>query len=528
VRVLIFHGYLLRGTGSNVYNAALAQALVRLGHEVHLVCQERHADDLEFVGAVGDWDSGQLTVRQIRDVPCTVYRPDIGGLLPVYVADRYEGLDARPFQELTDGQLDHYLEANVAAVSEVASRSDCDVALANHLVMGPVIVARALEGTSVPYAVKIHGSALEYTVKRHARFLPYALEGLASARGVLVGSRHDAENLWSVLEEAWLPARTRLGPPGVDIHRFRPRERRAALARLRALGERVAEQAWDAEAESSAAASSFGRDRAATASALGRLTDAGQAGPLVTFVGKLIVSKGIDLLLAAWPLVLDAVPEARLAVVGFGAYRGAVERMIEALAAGDLAAVRELAAVGRAAEDGPRTRLRLLDGFLDWLESSGQRERYLTAARRLPERLVLTGRLEHEELADVLPLCAAIVVPSTFPESFGMVVVEAAACGALPISAAHSGLSEVTRTLAEGLPEPARELLSFALEPDVVQSIAARVTTWLRSERQLREATRAALVATTAERYSWERVAQEVIAAARGELAALEPPTVAD
>ena len=27
MRVLIFHGYLLRGTGSNVYNASLAQAL---------------------------------------------------------------------------------------------------------------------------------------------------------------------------------------------------------------------------------------------------------------------------------------------------------------------------------------------------------------------------------------------------------------------------------------------------------------------------------------------------------------------
>jgi hypothetical protein len=32
VRLLIFHGYLLQGTGSNVYNANLAAALARLGH----------------------------------------------------------------------------------------------------------------------------------------------------------------------------------------------------------------------------------------------------------------------------------------------------------------------------------------------------------------------------------------------------------------------------------------------------------------------------------------------------------------
>jgi hypothetical protein len=93
MRVLVFHGYLLRGTGSNVYNASVAEALVRLGHEVHLVCQERHADELGFVGAVGDWDAGWLCVRRIRDTPCTVYRPNIGGVLPVYVRDRYEELE---------------------------------------------------------------------------------------------------------------------------------------------------------------------------------------------------------------------------------------------------------------------------------------------------------------------------------------------------------------------------------------------------------------------------------------------------
>ena len=74
-----------------------------------------------------------------------------------------------------------------------------DIALANHLVMGPVILARGLAGRA-PYAVKVHGSALEYTVRPHPeRFLPYALEGIRGASGVLVGSRHTAESLWEVL-----------------------------------------------------------------------------------------------------------------------------------------------------------------------------------------------------------------------------------------------------------------------------------------------------------------------------------------
>src|SRR5215212_7118660 len=202
MRILIFHGYLLGGTGSNVYNAALAEALARAGHEVHLLSQERDPLAHPWVDAVGDWDGGGLAVRTRREggrARITVYRPDIAGLLPLYVADRYDGIEARPFPDLSDAELDRYLERNVAAVREVAERVRPDVALANHLVMGPAILARALDG--VPYAIKVHGSALEYTVKRHPRFKPFAVEGLAGARGVLVGSRHTAESLWEEMDD---------------------------------------------------------------------------------------------------------------------------------------------------------------------------------------------------------------------------------------------------------------------------------------------------------------------------------------
>ena len=199
MRILVFHGYLLRGTGSNVYNAELAAALVRLGHEVHLLCQEPEPLELDFVDAVGRWSGGELRVEARRTPSrCTVYRPDIGRLLPVYVADRYAGFDARPFPELDEAQVAAYLDANVAAVREVAARARPEAALANHLIMGPAILARALDDR-VPYAVKVHGSALEYTVKPHPRFLPYAREGIAPARGVLVGSRHTVESLWAAL-----------------------------------------------------------------------------------------------------------------------------------------------------------------------------------------------------------------------------------------------------------------------------------------------------------------------------------------
>ena len=199
MRVLIFHGYLLRGTGSNIYTVNLCRAMATLGHEVHLLCQERQAEDLDLVDAVGGWESGSLQVETFREpARVTVYNPDIGRILPVYVADEYEGFDAVPFRDLDQAALDHYIDANVTAVRDVVDLVAPHAALANHLVMGPAILARGLGGR-VPYAVKVHGSALEYTVRPDpGRFLAYALEGLAPAGGVLVGSRHTAESLWEV------------------------------------------------------------------------------------------------------------------------------------------------------------------------------------------------------------------------------------------------------------------------------------------------------------------------------------------
>jgi glycosyltransferase involved in cell wall biosynthesis len=517
VRVLVFHGYLLRGTGSNVYNASLARALVALGHEVHLLCQDRAAGSLDWVDAVGTWRDGRLSVEVLRrPVRCTAYLPDIGGVLPLYVADCYEGFDARPFVELSDAEVERYLEANAAAVRDVVARVAPGAALANHLVMGPAILARGLAG-AVPYAVKVHGSALEYTVRRQPeRFLGYAREGLAGAGGVLVGSAHVAERLWALMADPELPGRTRLGPPGVDVATFRPRGPDEAAAELVRLADRI---------EGEAAAEWGGEEGAARA--LRSIDPARDR--LVTYVGKLIVSKGVDLLLAAWPLVCAEVPRARLVVVGFGTYRDALARLAGALEAGDLAAARELAARGRELEGGEAGELRHLAAFLDGLEGE-RRARYVAAAGEGMGRVRFTGRLEHEDLPPLLAAAEAQVVPSTFPEAFGMVSAEAAACGALPVCADHSGLAEVAAALAPALDPDLRDLLAFAVDDGGVEAIAARLVRWLSLEPGRRARARAALAAAARERYGWERVAEGVLAAAAGrleELSEVEPASAA-
>jgi glycosyltransferase involved in cell wall biosynthesis len=459
VRLLVFHGYLLRGTGSNVYNARLAVALARAGHEVHVLSQEGRPQDVEGL-----------------DHPAIhLHRPDIGGLLPVYVPDEYEGFEVRRFADLTDAQLDAYLEANVRAVAEVAGRVRPDAALANHLVMGPVVLARGLPA-EVPYAVKVHGSALEYTVRpQPERFLPFAREGLARARTVLVGSRHTAAALEEVVGDG-VRSRTFLGPPGVDDATFRPREPDVARAEIRALAARLRGRGTEG-------VGSFARDLDEVAARLDALP---LEADLVLYVGKFLAAKGVDLLVAALPLV----PGPHLALVGFGAARGALERLVAALDAGDraaaLAVARELAA-----EPGGGHVLRFVEGAGD---------AYFAAARGLAARVTVVGRLEHEELAPLVALASAQVVPSAFPEAFGMVAAEAAASGTVPVVADHSGLGEVADVLG---PAAGR------FDNGDVAGLAAALRAALATDA-------APLVDVAVARFGWDGVARSVVAAALG------------
>ncbi|HEX5821226.1 MAG TPA: glycosyltransferase family 4 protein [Solirubrobacterales bacterium] len=518
MRVLIFHGYLLRGTGSNVYNASLAQALAGQGHDVHLLCQDRRAAELDWVDAVGDWDGGRLQVKGIRDAgragSVTVYRPDIGGLLPVYVLDRYEGFEVKTFPDLSDAELDRYLDANVAAVRDVvAAAGHPQAALANHLIMGPAILSRA----GLRFAIKVHGSDISYTVRPHPeRFVPYAREGTNVAAGILAGSSYTARALFETVPDPSLSDRTRLGPPGVDIHRFRPHPEEESLRDLDSLAERLAGE----EPEEGGEDDSFGRDGPEIAAALQAW---GQGDQRVLFVGKLLISKGVDLLAAAWPLVHRARTAAgalapRILFIGFGAFEEGLRILIDALERGDLEAARDVAARGRGLEGAaqPNAPLPILSGFL-----ADPPEGYTDAARDAAGSMLIGGRLEHDEVADVMPAAHTFTMPSTWPEAFGMVPAESAACGVPPTAADHSGMREVAQVLAEAVPDDLGRLLSFPVGPGAVGELAERVEGWLSLEPDRRREAGLAFARRVDELWSWDGVARTVLAASAGELSDL-------
>jgi glycosyltransferase involved in cell wall biosynthesis len=402
MRILLWHGYLLGGTGSNVYTRSLAREWSLAGYDVTVFSQEPHPEQYDLGGA-----------KHVR--------PDIGGLLPTFVLDRYEGLEARRLPELTREERDRYVDLNAAALRE---HLPADVVFANHVLLGGPVGA----ATGARYAVKAHGSELEYAMRGNAELSAWGRESLAGAKAVFVGSAHIREVLAEVVGHV---DRVHEVPPGVDVDQFRPEPRAEALANL------IEEAGRDSTGDE-------------------RLPDPGNAErfetffakdqPTVLYFGKLIRNKGVHLLLEA---LRDL--DARGVIVGFGDYR----TELEALA---------------------------------------------------PPGTLFTGALEHRHLVHLLPLADVAVVPSIFPEAFGMVAAEAASAGTPPLVARHSGLQEIAEGLESEYPPEYRDLTSFVSgDVDDLTEKLRRILAL--PQGTLAEAARRAAV----ERWSWRSVAQRLL-----------------
>jgi glycosyltransferase involved in cell wall biosynthesis len=173
-------------------------------------------------------------------------------------------------------------------------------------------------------------------------------------------------------------------------------------------------------------------------------------GPTVVYFGKLIPQKGVRVLLEALRGL-----DARLVVVGFGPERGELEGLA-------------------------------------------------------PPRTLFTGPLEHRHLTKLLALAQACVVPSVFPEAFGMVAAEAAAAGCPPLVARHSGLAEVAEGLESFYPPSLRHLTSFATGD--ASDLQARLRELLALSEEDWAGLAAAARQAAVERWSWSSVAERLLA----------------
>jgi glycosyltransferase involved in cell wall biosynthesis len=172
--------------------------------------------------------------------------------------------------------------------------------------------------------------------------------------------------------------------------------------------------------------------------------------PTVLYFGKLIENKGVQVLLDALRGV-----EARAVIVGFGDYRAELEAMA-------------------------------------------------------PLGTLFTGALEHRHLIHLLPLVDVSVVPSIFPEAFGMVAAEAAAAGVLPIVSAHSGLAEVAAGIGEEVGPESAALLTFPAGD--AAALRDRLAAILALSPDRRDELGLAARRAVERRWSWQVVAARLLA----------------
>lgn len=412
MKILMWHGYLLGGTGSNIYVRQLAREWSREGHDVTVFSQEPHPERLDLGGA-------------------DTVRPDVHGLLPVFVLDRYDGYRVERVQDLVRSELDAWVAANAAAIRE---RLPAELVFASHVLLGGPVGA----ATGARYAVAVHGSELEYSMRGNAELSAWGAQVLGGAAAVIVGTAH----IRKALTEVCGPVdRVHEVPPGVDVELWRPQSRAQALAAL-------LEEAR--------------RDPPNPGNVNERLPDEGNADRLAQFLagdrativyfGKLIYNKGVHLLLDALRDV-----DARAVIVGFGDYRTELEQQAEGLP------------------------------------------------------VLFTGPLEHRHLVHLAALADVAVVPSIFPEAFGMVAAEAAAAGCPPVVANHSGLAEIARGLDEDYPPSLRHLASFP-NGDAAE-LKKRLSEIISLSEEDRVALRAAARNAAVERWSWTSVAHRLLAA---------------
>lgn len=414
VKVFVWHGYLLSGTGSNEYTRALARTLADQGHDVTVFSQDHNAVGYDMAGA-------------------RVVVPDLPGPLPVFVADRYENADAQLLTQMDRETALQFVEANTAAIR---AEGVADLLISNHLLLGGPVG----QSSGLPYVVKAHGSELEFAMRDRPDLCDWARETLDAALAVIVGSEHIADVVRELVGIS--DSKIRTIPPGVDIEQMRPLDRGEALRRLLA---ECGNDSPNPPEQFNERLPDPGNER--------RLSEFfAQLGPKerpVVYVGKLSREKGVDLLLNSGREL-----DLPLVIVGFGPQRSELEKLA-----------------------GPRA--------------------------------IFTGPLQHRHLQNLWPLMYCSVVPSRFPEAFGMVAAEAASCGCPPLVANHSGLAEIALGIRANYPKRLRDLVSFPRADQVALTTKlAEITT---ADDDDWHAMSAGARRSVVELWSWDSVAMRIL-----------------
>lgn len=534
--ICILHGYLLEGSGSNLWTRSIVQSLCRSGETVHLFCLENHADRYDFIGDAFLYHAdGTVETLFQREVPyegrCILHKPFIGGILPVYVWDRYEEFaDVRPMVELDDAAIEEYLGFNVRALYRIIEGNGIRVLLANHAVLMSVVAQRISEMLSIPFAIMPHGSAIEYAVKKDERFFDLARAAFAKANRIFVIGeeiRHRVASIFPDIDD--LNAKMVAIKLGVDTALFatvlRAERSRSIESLYEALGDvprgkrgGMSSQLIEALSPHMTQEKLMSVIRKNT-DYEAKLPDFGVEGRLRTvdwrndqlmlFVGRLIASKGIQSIVAALPSIFRECPNAKLIVVGHGPLREPMEIFLWALEQGARELALNIAEWGTGLEGSGVEPFKEIKHFFETLEANGGLDQYFDSAKNhvRSERVIFTGYLTHGELRYLFPACDVAIFPSIVAEAGPLVFLEALASGCFPIGTYFGGMAASIDSVSDSVPDNVLDLMKLSdVEDKTITDLIDKVPRALKLGKSHGTALRSVAV----EKYDWRYIAERL------------------
>ena len=545
LRICMIHGYLLTGTGSNIFVNNLVRSFCRLGHDVFLFCQEKHPEEIDFISRHSVFEPGNRTYRTLfsRDTPytgkCILFNPEIKGLLPVYVYDEYEGYRVKTFPQMKVGEIESYVRQNVEAVETVYLEYKFDLIQANHIIMSPYIARVMWKKHDIPYYITLHGSALNFSVRNDMRLRPYATKALLAATRVFAVSTHNRLEAITFFKRvaARIEEKFTVIPAGVDIDIFHilKNSRRKSIDQLqqvlkgrlkllpdgkspeqkrsffRELDETSSVEEVDELVSKYNAEYTPGHPDRDIVETLERI-DWKQSWVLL-FVGKYLWTKGIQMVISALPIVLNAVPDLHLLLVGFGSYREELEALVYALDSGRRELFRYLIEKSLSQmQPGEEPCVEKPFRFLDALTRRKGVKSYFDSAEQndIAGHVHFLGALSHAELGRLLPCADGFVAASVCPEAFGMVSIEALASGVLPIISNQTGFKEIV-DLVSGKVYEVNDSPRVNIDEDMIFNIAENIIRNIERGNLRNPELKEKFRQLTVDHFSWESIARSYV-----------------
>lgn len=530
----LVHGYGLTGSGSNQWTRSIAEGMVANGETVHVVCQEARADQFDFVAEAFTYDpSGRPTQEFRRDVPfdgaCVVHRPELD-VLPTYVRPKASNTYMASILDLSDAQVEEYLQRNEVALRHVVTEHDISAVQVNHVVLMAEAVRRVCTKRDIPFGVLPHGSAIEYIVRHDDRMHRLAANTLSVASRIFVLSDELRERIQAVFPGV-RDAAGKMVPAsaGVDTRRFQLVERDDRAASSAALSDalrsippgktRAQRERLRRELRDDLTLDELQASITATDDHPPKLPDEGLEDELgridwlrdelVLFVGKLIGYKGLPSLVAAFPEVAARNDRARLIIAGRGNLRGGLEALVYALADGRRRLVENMVRWGGAIEGEAEEPFHRVSRYFDYLAARDMLEAYFETASSiaLAERILFAGYLEHDLLRHLFPCCDVAIFPSVVKEAAPLVVPEAMASGCFPMGTDYAGMAASLNVAAEAVPDDVAKLMRLRHDEaytvrDIVDQLPAALSAGKPHRASLRE--------VAVRRYDWQSVADSL------------------